>query len=81
VLAAKFATTTKIYGFSARHATTQNGRDMMAVVFALAGQISAAHSVVTHGTDFPGVLAVKSEPRLRRSRRGKTTSKSFIPAV
>ena len=52
VLAAKFATTTKIYGFSGRHTTTQTGRDQKAVVFAFAGQISASHTSAPHGTNY-----------------------------
>jgi hypothetical protein len=51
VLAAKFSGA-KIYGFSARHATTQGGRDQKAALFAFTGQISASHTTAPHGTNY-----------------------------
>jgi hypothetical protein len=53
-LTAKFTTGTKIYGMSGRHTSTQNGRDIKAVVFALGGQISASHTTAPHGTNYQG---------------------------
>ena len=80
-LSAKFAAGTKIYGIPGVHLVDQNGRDKKAIVYALAGEIQAAHSLVTlAGTQPTNYSAAGSQvgTALKAIQTKTTDSKLFI---